>query len=150
MKKFISLLTLFFFLHSCSVYTLNDEPIEKASDFQDGNIIVIHQDEFTAVLENPVLKDGKLSGLLKEYLMSKDEEQIYKEIHLFIDPVKIIDMEYMQQVLIPISDIIKVGTYKYDPAKAVGNVTLTIVASTAVILVVIKLILISFAPVMAG
>ncbi|MCK4980943.1 MAG: hypothetical protein KAS62_11145 [Candidatus Delongbacteria bacterium] len=123
--KFISILTLFFFLHACtSVHTLKEVPKERINEINQDNTIVIHQGDFTFKLDNITLLNSNISGQIKSYEMSKDQEILYKELHLYIKANVNNDFKYNEFISIPIQEIIKIEIYEHDIKKSTNNLIL--------------------------
>ena len=136
MKKLLSILTLFFFLHSCAVHTLKEVPKERASEIEQGKIIVIHQHDFVAVLDKVTLSDGQLIGNLKSYSKSEDAEQLTKELHIYLDQYAMIHMELNEQAIIPFDKIIKVEIYEYNRKNSVKKIFIVAGTVTTVTLAI--------------
>ncbi|NOR46336.1 MAG: hypothetical protein GQ534_12180 [Candidatus Delongbacteria bacterium] len=128
MKKLLSILTLFFFLYSCSVRTLKEVPKHRAAEISRNNIVVIHYNDFTFTLESAAIERLHLTGYLKSYNKSENKEQLYKELHLYINPEKKIRYKYNEKFAIPLEKITKAEVYEYNTANAVGNVTIILSA----------------------
>ena len=137
MKKILSLLTLFFFLHSCTVHALKELPKERAYEIEQDNIVVIHQGEFSGILDKTDLFDGILTGNIKSYEKSIHFEELYKELHIHLNPDTKIDFYLNKSVSIPLVDIIKVEIYEHDTTKAAGNLVLGFPTVTTVSLAVV-------------
>jgi len=123
--KFISVLTLLFFLHACtSVHTLKKVSKERIKEIHLDNIIVIHQGDFVFKLDKITLSDGNLRGYVKNHELSKDQEILYRELHLHLKADVKNDFKYNELISIPIQEIIKVEIYEHDMKKATTNLVL--------------------------
>lgn len=120
--KITSLLTIFFFLHACSIYTLKEEPLKKKYDLSKKYIIVIHQKDFTAVLDNIGLSEESVSGNIRTYIKSEDPELLKTEYHLYISDDSNIIYSIGGQTVIPLCEIMRVENYKVDEGKVQLNI----------------------------
>ncbi len=65
----VSLVTIFLFLHACSVYTFKDVQVMRAEHTTPENIIVIHTgDNFVSRLTEVRISDTILSGKVSHYI----------------------------------------------------------------------------------
>lgn len=83
--RLISLITMFLFLHSCSIRTLKEVPADRISNINERNIIVIHAKDITFRLADVSISDGILYGSVTNYEKSKKSDQLYNELHIYAD-----------------------------------------------------------------
>lgn len=138
--KLVAVLTLFSFLHACSVRTLREVPTERVNDINEKNIIVVHAGEQIYRIIETKIKDGKLCGLTYKYTKSKKSDQLYNELHLYINPIVEFKHELHQNVEISLSDITKAEVYKFNGWKLLGNVA--IVTSSVFVVCVLAIIVV--------
>jgi hypothetical protein len=138
--KTFSIITIFMFIHACTIRTLREVPLERVNNMNENNIIVVHINDFVFRLSDAKVSDGNLSGSLTNYEKSKKSDQLYNELHIHADADLGEDFTVVKnsKFIIPLENVTKAEVYRFNGWRLAGNISL--IAGSAILITILSFI----------